>query len=988
MPEATQFAEQSQIATAASQIGHRDHDSAHLTPDQHGACRCSGSGRRNWTQFVKVAWNFVRSGPVRLFALLLLSGLVPATALDLLFTARTRDLLTDQARSAVVEQAKAYAATTYDRLRNADEALQLVAAEYGARGSAAALPEHYAKPHFTSITWFSTTGQTVPLFGPSQALPELDGAAREHIARNEAVLLTAGARGGATQVFLLRPAAVGLLLAQFNSNDLWRNRGGFGDATNFCALDGRKTVLHCSAPQTAAEVERIAALPMANSFGELDWQTVNDNALGGYWRLSLQPRFAGFDWTILASQPKPLTVERFASVHSVYAYALVLSILISALLVALPARRSAKPAAAGAGRTPAAAPADAHAEAMPIAGVAEKSRRQTQAMSALSEIDRAILSRASGDRIIESVLRNAPAIITCDVLAVTLLATDARPQARTLVTAPGHSNDRGTELTALDADSVQFLAMEADGCWVQGPAEYPFLAPLAARGARRILLLPVFLDGKLAAILSAGLRERDKLADEDQTYARDFADRLGVALTAATRDENLYIEGHYDAVTSLPNRRFLKERVSEEIARAQREGRQIALLYVDLDEFKSVNDMVGHAGGDEVLEQASRRLKRALREEDVLARFGGDEFVVLLPGIAAGVDAGQVAEKLIATLAKPYSIGGNEYHLGASVGISVYPNDGPNVDQLLRNADFAMSRAKANGRRQYVFFEERMTAQVLSRNSIERDLRGALANNELQVFYQPQVDLRTGKMNAIEALVRWKHPKRGFVRPDEFIGIAEKSDLIEQLGQFVRRTACTQYRVWEAAGIAPSRISINVSSREIKRADFVAQIESVLRETGMRPFCLELEITESLLVDNSAKVLDSLKRLNEKGVRIALDDFGTGYSSMAYLKRLPFDVLKVDRAFVKDIGTADGSEAIINAIIGMAHSLGKEVVAEGIETEAQRVFLALKGCEVGQGFLWSQAVCSEEFVELNSKWVAKPQQRILSGVLRPPRVAR
>ena len=584
-------------------------------------------------------------------------------------------------------------------------------------------------------------------------------------------------------------------------------------------------------------------------------------------------------------------------------------------------------------------------------------------------------------------LRNAPGIIDCDVLAVTLLPTEAQPQARTLLVSPARSNERGTELATIDTESIQFLAMESDGCWVNDAVTHTFLVPLTTRGAKRMLLLPVFLDGKLAAVLSVGLGTRDTLSEEEQNYARDFADRLGVALTAATRDENLYIEGHYDPLTALPNRRFLKERVSEEIARAQREGRQIALLYIDLDEFKTVNDLVGHSGGDEVLEQAARRLKRGLREEDVLARFGGDEFVALLPGIAAGVDAGQVAEKLIATLAKPYMIGGNEYHLGASVGISVYPGDGQTVDHLLRNADFAMSRAKSNGRRQYVFFEERMTAQVMSRNTIERDLRHAIAHDELVVHYQPQVDLRSGKMTAIEALVRWQHPKRGFVRPDEFIGIAEKSDLIEQLGKFVRKTACAQYRVWEVAGIAPSRISVNVSSREIKKKDFVEQIETVLRETGMRPFCLELEITETLLVDHSATVLETLQCLNEKGVRIAIDDFGTGYSSMAYLKRLPFDILKVDRAFVKDIGTADGSEAIINAIIGMAHSLGKEVVAEGVETEAQRLFLALKGCEVGQGFLWSKAVPADEFDGLNRAWVPKPQQRVLSGV-RSARVLR
>ena len=941
---------------------------------------------------MKTVWTFVRGGSAQLFVLLLLSALVPVTALDLMFTARARDMLTDQARSAVVEQAKAYASTTYDRLRYADDSLQLIAAEFGAKGAATALLDQYAKPHFAAIIHVDRTGHATQVFGAGGTLPPLDPAAREQLARNVPLVLTAGAGAAPRKVMLVRAAdgtagSPGVLLAEFKANYLWRNGGGYADTADFCAIDGNQRVLHCSKPQAASELGRFASQPLSNAFGELAAEAGADGTLGGYWRLPLQPRFHAADWMILASQPRPAAVERFASVRSIYAYVLILTVLVAALLVTLPVRRGASRAtdAGSAGNHGSHGNAAMAAPASAPGDFAEKSGRQSRAMSALAEIDRAILSRASGDRIVESVLRNAPAVIACDVLAVTLLATDGQPQARTLLAAPGRGNERATELVTVDAESVQFLAMEADGCWIDSAADYPFLLPLVSRGAARTLMLPVFLDGKLAAILSVGLNRRTALTDEEQTYARDFSDRLGVALTAATRDQNLYIEGHFDAVTALPNRRFLKERVSEEIARAQREGRQIALLYIDLDEFKTVNDMVGHAGGDEVLEQAARRLKRALREEDVLARFGGDEFVALLPGIAAGVDAAPVADKLIAMLSKPYVIGGNEYHLGASIGIGVYPDDGQTVDQLLRNADFAMSRAKANGRRQYVFFEQKMTAQVQSRNSIERELRQALTrNNELMVYYQPQIDLRSGKVAAVEALVRWKHPQRGFIRPDEFIGTAEKSDLIAQLDQFVRRTACAQYRAWEAAGIAPGRISINVSSREIKRKDFVEQIETVLRESGMRPFCLELEITETLLVDHSSKVLDALKCLNEKGVRIAIDDFGTGYSSMAYLKRLPFDILKVDRAFVKDIGSADGSDAIINAILSLAHSLGKEVVAEGVETEAQRVFLALKGCEVGQGFLWSPAVSADEFAELHSKWVARPQQRILSGV-RPAR---
>ena len=610
--------------------------------------------------------------------------------------------------------------------------------------------------------------------------------------------------------------------------------------------------------------------------------------------------------------------------------------------------------------------------------LAARVERQSRALAALAEIDRAILSRTGVDRVLRAVLRNARSVIGCDVLAITILPTDTRPQTQTIVVTKVEGAAPLEDRPTLNLDALQFLTAEQDGWWVDRPTQIPFLAPVVDAGGAHVLALPIFLDANLAAVLSLGLASPEVLSDEQRTYARDFADRLGVVLTAGSRDEMANVEGHYDSLTALPNRRFLARRLAEELSRARREESKFALLFIGLDEFKKVNDSIGHAGGDAVLQEAAQRLKRSLREQDIVVRFGGDQFVALLPALPSGVGAGKTAEKLIAALTQPFSVAGEDYHLGASIGICIYPDDGQNADNLLRSADLAMSRAKAKGRAQYVFFEEQVNADVSQRVSIERDLRQALAQNQFEVVYQPQVSLRTGKLTAAEALVRWRHPQRGFVSPGAFIAIAEQSTLIDQIGGFVRRAVCEQFRAWLASGIALERVSVNVSSREIRRKDFVADIETVLRETAMRPFCLELEITESMLVEDSEHVLKVLGILHDKGIRIAIDDFGTGYSSLAYLRQLPFDVLKIDRAFVCDIGVGENSGAICNAIVAMAHSLGKEVIAEGVESEEQRLFLAQTGCEVGQGYLWGAPKSVDDFVQLARDWRSPHELRAVS----------
>lgn len=405
------------------------------------------------------------------------------------------------------------------------------------------------------------------------------------------------------------------------------------------------------------------------------------------------------------------------------------------------------------------------------------------------------------------------------------------------------------------------------------------------------------------------------------------------------------------------------------------------MLFIDLDQFKQVNSSAGHECGDQLLEAAGQRLRACVREEDIVARFGGDEFVVVLPRINNGLDARIVADKLIAALSENHCLTGGEFQLSASIGISIFPDDAQCAEDLLRQADFAMFRAKAAGRGQYAFFDEAVSRKAIDCTNLELDLRRAAKDQEFVVMYQLQVNLRTGAIEGAEALVRWNHPQRGMVPPGEFIEIAEQSNVILQIDDFVLRTACKQFRAWELAGIAPQRISVNVTVKELNQPDFADRVEAILLESQLRPFYLELEITEGSLLVNSQQLQAQLDRLRSRGIRIALDDFGTGYSSLNYLKRLPVDVVKIDQSFVRDIGKDEDSTAIVRAMIDMAHSLGKVTVAEGVETMEQYTLLAALGCEVGQGYLWSRRIPAVEFERLCCGWDAARQRRLPSKLL-------
>ncbi|TAN48151.1 MAG: EAL domain-containing protein [Methylococcaceae bacterium] len=444
----------------------------------------------------------------------------------------------------------------------------------------------------------------------------------------------------------------------------------------------------------------------------------------------------------------------------------------------------------------------------------------------------------------------------------------------------------------------------------------------------------------------------------------------------AAEERTRYL-AHYDPLTQLPNRRLLYDRLEHGIRTAVRDGKQMALLMLDLDRFKDVNDSLGHLAGDELLQQVAGRLSARLRKVDTVARLGGDEFIVLLEDIARPEDAARVAEVLIKDLSKPFRLTqGDDVRIGASIGISLHPQHGDHPKSLMEDADTALYQAKAQGRGCFAFFSAEKTQEARERIAFEMRLRRALEQQELRIFYQPQMDIASGCIVGAEALVRWLDPEVGFIPPFRFIAVAEETGLIDDLGRWVLREVCRQGRQWLDAGLPPINLGVNISPRQFRRRGFSEMVAEILAETGFPSERLELEVTErglleyknktteSGLMESQDQSLSTLNNLRNQGVHIAIDDFGTGYSSLAYLKRFPMNVLKIDKSFIDDIPNQKSDAAIASTIIAMGHTLGFKVLAEGVETTEQLEFLRAQGCDLYQGYLNSRPMPSLEFASL------------------------
>lgn len=489
----------------------------------------------------------------------------------------------------------------------------------------------------------------------------------------------------------------------------------------------------------------------------------------------------------------------------------------------------------------------------------------------------------------------------------------------------------------------------------------------------RVILIVGTLLGMLISGVAGWYALRDSarrneaeadLVEKVEELNRSNEELVRLAHAAQTMTKHITHSAEHDALTGLPNRLLLNDRVGQAVAFVERHQNQVAVLSLDLDGFKHINNSLGHPIGDRLLQSVARRLVNCVRATDTVSREGGDEFAVLLSEIKQPEDAATKSGRLLQAVAEPYSIDQHDLHITASIGISIYPDDGPDAETLIRNADTAMHQAKENGRQGYQFFRPAMNILAVERQSIEEHLRRALERQEFALHYQPIINLSTGTIAGVEALIRWTHPIRGSVSPGQFIPVAEDCGLILPIGAWVLREACMQARAWADRGLPKMTMAVNVSAMQFEQESFLDDLFTVLGETGLDPGSLELELTERALMKRADLAASILSTLRGKGIRVAVDDFGTGYSSLSYLRKFPLDALKIDQSFVSQITTIPDETVIITAIISMSRSLNLQVIAEGVETEDQLEFLKAHQCDQAQGYYFSRPVAPQEFVRL------------------------
>lgn len=924
----------------------------------------------------------------RILGLFLLAGILPVIVTALLAYLEVSRGLEQQVSRQLREHAKAYGMGVVERLvRSSEKAAEIIRlAEAETQAPVAQHP--YLVRDFLAISARSTQGGDRQIFGNERFFPGRSKLDRAHLAGGKWQFLVSE-DAGLTRFYLVAGVRLGepgeaLYAFLLNANLLW----GIGDsgpyATAYCVFAESGASLYCDAPAASLASEVIGAgsnsYYLTHSIDPDGTERVSSD-----WQLFADAMFAYPALDIVASQPKEYALRSGADFRRVFPPALALVILlVGALSLALigeslvPLQRLtivARQLASGHLEARVRVHSDDEFGSLADAfnNMAGRLSQQIHTMKAMSKIDRMILSGADFEEVSAGLIEHL--ISLTGVAAVAVIARDAdAPSLAKMIS--WHDGSFVHERILLPQEMGHEWCQPRQVEVSQVNAAYaPYKDRFESFCVRYVVIIPVILQGDLKGIVLLGSNSTLEMQGTRLGTSVDLAGRLAVALASAEREEQLYRQAHFDELTGLPNRQLLKDRLDRHLVQARRDQHSGAMLFIDLDRFKEINDVFGHSTGDTVLALAAERILAEVGETDTVARLGGDEFVVLLPSLATDNTIRRTASRVLQRLGEAFTVRGNDHFLGASMGIVVFPEDGGSVETLLKNADSAMYRAKEAGRSCFEFFSQELNAESRRKIELERDLRAAHESGALGVNYQPQFDLGNGIICGAEALMRWRHPRHGNVAPEEFIQLAEDSGLIVDMGRWIVEQTCADLRKILDLGLHPGSMSINVSARQLRDINFSANVLEALHRNKIHPGYLQLEITETTVAQNRDTAITILDNLREAGVQVSIDDFGTGYSSLSYLQELPFDRIKIDRSFIKLIGTGGNSEKICRTIIKMAHELDKEAIAEGVETREQADFLLANGCDGVQGYYYSHPLPPQEFLEFVQKQDFHTQRR-------------
>ena len=910
--------------------------------------------------------------------LFVLSTFIPVSFLAYLSYSESNDMLLKKAHHQLAAASNSYNRVIYDRLQLAEQVLRDAVAKL-VNGSGSFKADKQLTQRIRGLILLQSDGSSKKLLGELRVTESLNTAELKHLASGKTVLRTQLNETGNKILFLIALDAdapeKGILIADIMLDYLWGDPESLPLDIGLCVTNEQYAILFCANWPATISVVQPLKQAASQTKGEFHWEDNNAWYVANYHEIFYEPRFLTPRWLVVAMQPETDAMSSMTRFSTIFWGSAILSVLVILLFSMIQIRRILVPLEKLIEGTRRLGNRDFATQVDVISAdefgeltasfnkMTAQLGVQFKTLTALSHIDREILSGLDISKIVRYVLAHLHSMIKADFSAVSVFNQDMPGKAVL------HLLDvKQNRISALDYDISAYvqglLQVDPAGIWIDRPAidKLGLIEEIepALKRLSRLFFLPLSWKDQMVGYISLGFRIPPNWDQKDTEQINDFADRVAVALFTKNREELLLRQARIDALTELPNRFLFMEQLQKEIAQNQRSERKLAVLYIDLDRFKIINDSYGHSIGDELLREAGVRLRSCVYEGDTVARLGGDEFAVIISELDSAQSAQSVAEKIVAILSQPFIFNSEKNVLAASIGIAIHPHDGETIADLMRNADIAMYRAKEKGGNQYVFFEENMNVEVNKRAAIERGLRDAIAERQFVLYYQPQVEPKSGLVRGVETLVRWNHPELGFVSPGAFIPIAESTGLIVDIGRIILYDACAQFRQWLNAGIQLEYIAVNVSVKQFQQTDFFRMVEHALEINDLPAHCLELEITESVLMDDTQVVLTVLKKLKNLGVQLSIDDFGTGYSSMSYLEQLPFDTIKVDISFVRGIKENGEGGTIAATIIAMAHALNKKTVAEGVELQSQLEFLMQCDCELIQGYYYSHPLPAEE----------------------------
>ncbi|MBU1397028.1 MAG: EAL domain-containing protein [Gammaproteobacteria bacterium] len=811
--------------------------------------------------------------------------------------------------------------------------------------------------------------------------PELTREQGYHLSRGGTLLFLEGKL--APSMLTALPKTQGLLLGRLDKHSLWRNEQA---PEHYCVVSAVFQSFYCTPGLASPTAEAWPQLLAQRNSGVFPWQVRQNGSdvdyLVAFWQARLRASYAHPGIIVMVANPRQAVLKGLERFQQVFSAIVVAAIALAFLLAVYQIRRQMHPLEMLTEGTRRLATGDLgvtvqEADEGEFGSLARafnqmsgNLRYKFHMLQMLAELDRAILGASGTSHLVQLVLEHIRQAIPCD--SAGLIRINANDTGTFMATA----SEIGKADGALSCpDILERLGPDAGHPWLRLQLDTPpahCLRPLFDEPLKEVLLFPSRVNGRLDSLLLLAYEKLPEDFADIEAAGLSVADRLSVAASNLVWEEKLYHQAHYDALTDLPNRVLLRDRVEQALVRAERERTSVALILLDLDNFKQVNDSLGHAAGDALLIECAQRLKSHIRQSDTVARLGGDEFILVVPELAPGSESDKLeslARKLNEVLAMPMLIAGRQVTISASIGIALYSDEAENFEDLLRMADAAMYEAKLQQPGGFRFYSANINEKAQARFELVQDLREAISRQEFLLYYQPKFELAGRRIIGAEALARWNSPKRGLVAPGLFIHLLDEMGLTDWLSDWVLKTACAQMAAWDRLGLPPLSVSVNISPAQFQFGNLLEKVRGTLDVNGLAPQRLEIEILETTAVDHSPEVRDTLAGLREMNVNIALDDFGTGYSSLVYLTQVPANILKLDRAFIIDLASDARQQAIVERIIALAKVLDFCVVAEGVEGVAQMDLLAAMHCDVIQGYLISRPLPPDDFVHLLKKHV-------------------